>query len=189
MGVAANLFRTQGIRESCYSIHILLRLMPLNSSLDRHKTSYYSCGSKPEKPICNLLEYGKAMKTFEVYKHPKLGYQAVKQGFSWPAFFFTVIWALVKRMWGNGGLLLGVFFLLFLGKAAFGAEGGELGVLLMNLLIVALCIFVGFKGNDWWRNDLSRRGFSKLQSVQAGTPDAAIGEVAQLDEDSRTETP
>ncbi|MEX2499543.1 MAG: DUF2628 domain-containing protein [Wenzhouxiangellaceae bacterium] len=126
------------------------------------------------------------MKTFDVYKHPVLGYEAVKQGFSWPAFFFTAIWAFFKRMWGNGGVLLGVLFLLNLGAAAFWAEGSKSGAVLMDLLMVALCVFVGFKGNDWRRNDLSRRGFDRLQSVQAESPDAAVGEVAGRSEDSQT---
>ena len=125
------------------------------------------------------------MKTFDVYKHPVLGHEAVKQGFSWPALFFTVIWAFFKKMWGNGGVLLGVFLLLNLGATAFWAEGSESGAVLMDLLMVALCVFVGFNGNDWRRSDLSRRGFDKIQSVQAETPEAAIGNAAKLDGDSQ----
>ena len=39
------------------------------------------------------------MKTFKVYEHEIYGYEAVKQGFSWPALFFGFIWALVKKLW------------------------------------------------------------------------------------------
>ena len=125
------------------------------------------------------------MKTFDVYNHPVLGYEAVKQGFSWPALFLTVIWVFFKKMWGNGGVFLGVFCLLYIGAVAFGAEGGETGIVLMNLLALALCVFVGFKGNDWRRSDLSRRGFDNLTTVQAETPDAAIGKAAKLDGDTQ----
>jgi len=39
------------------------------------------------------------VKTFNIYHHPIHGYEAVKVGFSWPAFFFAFIWMLLKRLW------------------------------------------------------------------------------------------
>lgn len=119
------------------------------------------------------------MKTFDVYKHPTLGYQAVKQGFGWPAFFFTVIWAFVKKMWGLGFAFLGVIFLLTLVETVFEQEGSEGGVLVMLLAQLVFYIIVGVKGNDWRRGNLQKRGFEKLRTVQAETPEAAIGEVAK----------
>ncbi len=44
------------------------------------------------------------MKTFNLYRHPTQGFEAVKVGFSWPAFFFTILWMLVKRLWGLAAL-------------------------------------------------------------------------------------
>jgi len=38
------------------------------------------------------------MKIYEVYQHPVKGYAAVKIGFSWPGFFFGIIWALIKKL-------------------------------------------------------------------------------------------
>ena len=35
-----------------------------------------------------------------LYFHPKHGFVAVKQGFSWPAFFFGSLWALARRAYG-----------------------------------------------------------------------------------------
>lgn len=119
------------------------------------------------------------MKTFDVYKHPTLGYQAVKQGFGWPAFFFTVIWAFVKKMWGIGFAFLGVIFLLTLVETAFEQAGSEGGVLVIFLARLALCIVVGVKGNDWRRGNLQKRGFENVRTVQSETRDAAIGEVAK----------
>jgi len=46
-------------------------------------------------------------RTFEVLKHPLKGLEAVKRGFSWPAFLFTWIWAVVNRLW-----LLGIVFVI-----------------------------------------------------------------------------
>ena len=39
------------------------------------------------------------MKQYKIFKHPLGKIEAVKQGWSWPAFFFNWIWALVKKMW------------------------------------------------------------------------------------------
>jgi len=53
------------------------------------------------------------MKTFDLYRHPTVGYEAVKRGFSWPGFFIGAIWALSKRMWLGGTLLLIAWVILF----------------------------------------------------------------------------
>jgi len=128
------------------------------------------------------------MKTFDVYKHPTQGYQAVKQGFGWPAFIFTVIWALVKKMWGLGFAFLGVIFLLTLVETAFEQEGSQGGVLVMLLAQLAFYIVVGVKGNDWRRGNLVKRGFERLNTVEAETLDAAIGSVAKSSTEQQVES-
>ena len=119
------------------------------------------------------------MRIFDVYKHPTQGYQAVKQGFGWPAFFFTVIWAFVKKMWGLGFVFLGVIFLLGLIEIVFEKEGSIVGVLVMLSSKLAFYIVFGIEGNNWRRDNLVKRGFEKLNTVEAETPDAAIGSVAK----------
>ena len=42
------------------------------------------------------------MKTYKIFKNPTGQYEAVKQGWSWPAFFFGGIWACVKKNMGFG---------------------------------------------------------------------------------------
>lgn len=118
------------------------------------------------------------MKTFDIYQHPILGYQAVKQGFAWPAFFFTVIWALVKKMWKLALVLFGVMFLLSFIEAIFEQGGSEDGVILLLFLQLVFFVFVGAKGNDWRRKNLESRGFKHVRIIQAKTVDAAIGEAA-----------
>ena len=54
------------------------------------------------------------MKTFNVYKHPTQGIEAVKIGFSWPAFFFGIIWMLVKKLWGLAGMWFAAYIVLSL---------------------------------------------------------------------------
>ena len=128
------------------------------------------------------------MKTFDVYKHPTQGYQAVKQGFGWPAFIFTIIWAFVKKMWGLGFAFLGVIFLLTLVETAFEQEGSQAGVLVMLLAQLAFYIVVGVKGNDWRRGNLVKRGFERLNTVEAETLDAAIGSVAKSSTEQQVES-
>ena len=114
------------------------------------------------------------MKTYDVYAHPALGHQAVKQGFSWPGFFFNWIWACVKQMWGVGaglliaGLILGGF-----------QEVGDGGIFIGGLGQLALLIFVGAKGNDWRRSKLSKQGFEKAGTIEAQSPEAAIAEAVK----------
>ncbi len=48
------------------------------------------------------LEKGGGGKRYKVFEHPENRVEAVKQGWSWPAFFFIWIWALVKKMWVLG---------------------------------------------------------------------------------------
>lgn len=119
------------------------------------------------------------MRTFDVYQHPNLGYQAVKQGFAWPAFFFTVIWALIKRLWKIALILFGVMFFLTFIETIFEQGGSEEGVLVMLFLQIVFFVFVGAKGNDWRRKNLENRGFKHVRVVQAKNVDAAIGEVAR----------
>ena len=42
------------------------------------------------------------MKVYKIFKDSIGQYEAVKQGWSWPAFFFEGIWACVKKIWGLG---------------------------------------------------------------------------------------
>ena len=39
------------------------------------------------------------MKQYKIFRNASGQVEAVKQGWSWPAFFFSVIWAIAKRLW------------------------------------------------------------------------------------------
>jgi len=48
--------------------------------------------------LVNLFYEVKLLKYYNVYEHSGLGaVKAIKEGLSWPAFFFTWIWALYKK--------------------------------------------------------------------------------------------
>ena len=47
--------------------------------------------------------------SYKVFKSPDGDYCAVKQGFSWPAFIFTFLWALYNRLWLATLIILALF--------------------------------------------------------------------------------
>ena len=118
------------------------------------------------------------MRTFRVYKHPIQGFQAVKVGWSWPAFFFPAFWMFVKRLWG-----LTILFVLAYGVFSYIEADAEKmeesvaqGLIYLSLVLAyfALSLIALFKGNKWRERNLSKRGYELLNTVQAETPDAAI---------------
>ena len=118
------------------------------------------------------------MRAFHVYGHPIHKFEAVKQGFSWPAFFFGLFWALAKKLWG-------IFFvsLVIMGLAVLAEGGSESETAFSGLVSIVLMIIFGVKGNDWRKRKLVKRGFEKLDIVEAKTKDAAIAwAVKQKDE-------
>ncbi len=52
------------------------------------------------------------MKQYKIFKHPNGETEAVKQSWSWPAFFFTWIWALIKKLWVIAAITFGVVLLI-----------------------------------------------------------------------------
>ena len=111
------------------------------------------------------------MKQYKIFESPAEGIQAVKQGWSWPGFFFGWIWALVKRMWGLGLGVLGAFFLLALFVA--GSESPSTSIL-YNLAGLALAVLFGLSGNDWREKNLKSRGFDYRDTLSAANPQGAV---------------
>lgn len=108
------------------------------------------------------------MKEFKIYQHPDGKREAVKQGWSWPGFFFGPIWALVKKLWGLGAVLLVAVIIL----AMFPIETG-IGVL-AALLSLGIYITCGINGNRWREKNLASRGYDHVDTVSAANPDGAV---------------
>ena len=105
------------------------------------------------------------MKMFAVYRHPALGHEAVKQGFSWPAFFFGWIWAFVKGLWLPGAVLMFAPFLL----VALDPSG-----ILFFVFGLSAPLVLGFQGNAWRVSNLVRRGYEFVQNIEAENADTAL---------------
>jgi hypothetical protein len=122
------------------------------------------------------------MKTFNMYRHPIQGLEAVKVGFSWPAASAGPRWMLVKQLWGLSGLWVAMYFALSLVETVVDRSepGGAEAVVYLLLVAgyLALGLVPGFKGNKWREKNLVRRGFQMLGTVQAETPEAAMSQMA-----------
>lgn len=122
------------------------------------------------------------MKTFKVYKHPTQGFDAVKTGFSWPALFFGIIWMLAKKIWVLAGLWFGAYVILLIVTGASNqnmSTDQAIVTLIAGLAYWVLWLIPPFNGNRWREENLSKRSYELLGTVQAETPDSAIAKVAK----------
>lgn len=111
------------------------------------------------------------MKSYKVFKHPDGSTEAVKQGWSWPAFFFGFIWAFVKKLWALGaGVLIAIFMLGFILGLADAGEGAEA---LINIVAIIINVVFGVNGNQWRSKNLLSRGFEQVDTLDAANPDEA----------------
>lgn len=118
------------------------------------------------------------MRTFEIFDHEAKGVDVVKEGFSWPAFFFTWIWCLVKHMWGKGVVLL----LVTLGLALWGnvilVFGEDANVSTAELIyitaVIMVSVYCGDRGNKWRKIYLIKSGYKLVGEIEASTPGDAF---------------
>jgi len=118
------------------------------------------------------------MKTYKIYVNPQGTGEAIKQGWSWPGFFFNIIWALIKKMWLLGGVLLFVSIGLGIVEGTIEVSSGKeaasgLNVITSILNIVVSVVF-GVNGNKWREKNLLSRGYEYQDTVDAQNPEAAI---------------
>ena len=86
----------------------------------------------------------------------------VPDGFSWPAFAFTVLWFLFHRLWEAALIVL-------VGLAAVAFAGSALGLTRAAGTGIALLasVLVGFEASSLRRWTLARRGFALRDAVVA----------------------
>lgn len=91
----------------------------------------------------------------------------LREGFSWPAFFFAFFWLLWKQLWGSAALWLvvcaGLTWLSFLGLS--------LGSFL--LIALALHILLGLEANGLLRRAHARRDYRLVGVVTADSLEVA----------------
>lgn len=87
----------------------------------------------------------------------------VKEGFSWPAFFFPLIWLLYKRMW-----IVLAFYVVATTAMAILAETTPVSDDAVFLCNLAVSLILGLEGNDLYRWTLARRRYRE-QAVVIGS--------------------
>ena len=109
---------------------------------------------------------------YRIFTHPSRPTEAIKQGFSWPAFFFPIIWAMTKRLWGDAiGVFIGLLVLGFIFGRLGQVESGAF------MLIASALIRFDFlvKGNSWRERRLAERGYENVIGINArGKEDAVV---------------
>ncbi len=117
------------------------------------------------------------MNQYKIFESPARRKEAVKQGWSWPAFFFHLIWAFVKKMYALGASVsVALFILLLLFGLIDSASGGKREKAIGDFFEIAgliTSIIFGVNGNAWREKNLISRGFDFKTVVTASSPEGA----------------
>ncbi|MBK1735590.1 hypothetical protein CKO15_09895 [Halorhodospira abdelmalekii] len=121
------------------------------------------------------------MKYFRIHEHPEHGLEAVKDGFSWPAFFFGIFWMLYKELWYP------LLYLLAAGAGLLLLEGvlvativpfyyHDLVFMIFGAISLAIAIWVGTQANQWYAGRLRYIGYKEVSQQISGSPALAISQ-------------
>ncbi len=92
----------------------------------------------------------------------------IKEGFSWPAFFLSFVWALWHRMWLAAGLIV-----LAHAGISFGIYLVRPDPLSQAVLSLGLAAIIGYLAADFRQTKLARQGFSLAGVVSGDDSDQA----------------
>jgi hypothetical protein len=95
---------------------------------------------------------------YNIYEKPDGDYEAIKIGFSWPAFFFTWIWAVVKEMWLPAILIFLLCSPVYLGDVLFERSNSPFWDLASAIYFLAMSLWLGFAGNGIRESVAKRQG-------------------------------
>ena len=124
------------------------------------------------------------MNKYKIYQHPSRRVkliEPVKQGDSVPAFFFTWLWALSKRLWfiAFTGWLFSTAGLIFYFEIFAYADNSPLItklslIILDTVFMLSINGIFGVKGNSWCEYYLTTSGYEQAnKEIDARTPDEA----------------
>ncbi len=127
------------------------------------------------------------MRKYNVFADDRGRLRAVKSGFCWPAFFFTVLWAFFRGLWKTGFFLLGllllenavshVVVLVNADDPAALASASEGLSLMYFLFSMTIRLGLGAHGNKQVEQRLRARGFYLImKDVPAGWFGAGLEE-------------
>ena len=93
----------------------------------------------------------------------------IKEGFCWPAFFFSLFWALWHRLWLVALGLIGANLLISV--LVFQISTNEAVTIVVSF---SIALMLGFMGNDFRRSKLEKHGFTERGLVIGRTAEAAV---------------
>lgn len=102
-------------------------------------------------------------KIFDIYFLSGENQKFVKQGVSWPAFFFNAFWAFSHRMWVLGFFIISLDIVFLIVIFIVDSSNNQGIIFLMQIIYNS---FIGAKANDWRRSYLEKKGFKKIGSTQ-----------------------
>ena len=108
------------------------------------------------------------MKRYKIYKSPLGMIEAVKKGWSWPGFLFTLIWLLVKKLYVTAGIVWSIAIVIGFVELETG------GTVFSSFFSASIGLIVGLKGNQLRIKNLIDRGFIFKTTVSAKTPEGAL---------------
>ena len=122
------------------------------------------------------------MKIYSIYADKKGNYKAVKKGWSWPAFLFTTVWAVIKGVWKGStcsAIVLSCVFIILVIVANIPPHRNlnllfDLLVVYMSYFLLALSLIMGSRGNQWIRTKLLRGGYDYQEIILAHSEKAAV---------------
>jgi Protein of unknown function (DUF2628) len=99
---------------------------------------------------------------------PDRDIRLVKEGFSWPAFFFSILWALWCRLWLAAAGILAAELLLSAALTLLGADE-----MTQAAISVGFAVLLGVVANDIKRWTLFRHGYLQVAVVTGDDRDSA----------------
>lgn len=122
------------------------------------------------------------MKIYKIYANTQGHYKAVKQGWSWPAFGFSCVWAMVNRIWHMSSVSVSLFFIIGFSSLialAIPADlmahfSDDLWVIYSLYFVLGMRVLMGFNGNAWYENSLVIKGYTCQELVLANNVQEAI---------------
>ncbi|WP_188396717.1 DUF2628 domain-containing protein [Oxalicibacterium flavum] len=127
------------------------------------------------------------MTSFNVYEGSDSQFRVIKNGWSWPGFFFGSVWALCMQLWLVGLLLLPVEIILQMlmsatervQQDASGSYAQTTRIIggLVALAALSVRIIFGAFGNAWKRKRLLKNGYQLKRTLEARSKEDAISMV------------
>ena len=122
------------------------------------------------------------MRQYKIYLKPNNEYEAVKIGWSWPAFLFAGCWALTKGLWLVALFISAIFVLLIAAVVSvFEAQANiELVFNIISLIWLSIKIVLGVKANELRDAKLLSNGSILKGSLFSQNDEYALFEYNQI---------